>query len=782
MPLFGEKITRKIRRMFDVFFYRLNSGVQSNGFVLFYFLGQSRQSIRMTGIFYKPSSSLGSVSSFSYPLHWTIALVCTYSGYLIGSGLLSLNVALTITAILASFLALKFFRPTKKAKKILREESEIVSQPHTDFQSTEIISKEITSSQPKWALLFPISSKNLTNSECFENISRLCQSIDRTTFEAERKELLFVIGTDVDDLPYRKGAPLFTELVSLLEKLNVQYIWINFSETLSGSGRVCHMANVLAQKAVSNYESLHYFVLVGDDLNFESQGWKSSIERSFQEMFTTNGYPLGCIAFLDSAFLGFPTFPVIHRTHFDIFETLFPESFINQGADPYIFELYRRFGASRFCYSAVINNSIGGEFEARYEKQSIDWKGDILETGIIRVESLMMYKHKQYPKKKLCLDIVVPSFRCSISRLENFIELSVPENVDLTLIFVIDNPYFKLSLSDFVNLVSKLSFRGHLRMHFHSKNLGASAARNTGLDSSSADYVIFLDDDIVPDSDLVTEYAISICENPSAKVLVGNVVLPDSINCWQAAVKGSLAYFFDIALKMEHPPWGVTANLCVVGRQDIRFDTIYPKSGGGEDIDFCFRILENPLKESFSVQRAVVSHEFWKSPLKQICGWAIGDSLCFRKLPSNSFQSVPNAPEYILLLFLAIFGIRFHQVCFSDENNSFTSYLSHISIISFLRILISVLIISYAITSYRLWNMNSGRLSFLECIHGSSYVHAQEITRVCLHVWRGDFDNITRRIDFMGVTRQGNSRSLLVFDAYEYSKFGLFLLATWMHM
>jgi cellulose synthase/poly-beta-1,6-N-acetylglucosamine synthase-like glycosyltransferase len=43
-------------------------------------------------------------------------------------------------------------------------------------------------------------------------------------------------------------------------------------------------------------------------------------------------------------------------------------------------------------------------------------------------------------------------------------------------------------------------------MQYNAKNLGVSASRNLGLDESAAEYVLFLDDDVVPDPDLLAQY------------------------------------------------------------------------------------------------------------------------------------------------------------------------------------------------------------------------------------------------------------------------------------
>ena len=117
-------------------------------------------------------------------------------------------------------------------------------------------------------------------------------------------------------------------------------------------------------------------------------------------------------------------------------------------------------------------------------------------------------------------------------------------------------------------------------------NIGASGARNRGMDEASADYVLFMDDDVEPSSTILDAYIGAIMRHPSARVLVGTTAMPAPVGLWTHAVTATqLSYFYDVADKMERPPWGVTANLCVrrylPGGRMHRFKAIFPKAGGG---------------------------------------------------------------------------------------------------------------------------------------------------------------------------------------------------------
>lgn len=130
-------------------------------------------------------------------------------------------------------------------------------------------------------------------------------------------------------------------------------------------------------------------------------------------------------------------------------------------------------------------------------------------------------------------------------------------------------------------------------------------------------------------------------------------------------VTAHVAFFFSIATRTRTPPWGVTANLLVPGRTNnsIWFSDQYPRTGGGEDVDFCIRMknqaVPNPGPERddviVSVPEAAATHPFWSRPLRQAAGWARGDVLCLGALPHSTFRALPNwAEALMMLLFLLL--------------------------------------------------------------------------------------------------------------------------------
>ena len=130
-------------------------------------------------------------------------------------------------------------------------------------------------------------------------------------------------------------------------------------------------------------------------------------------------------------------------------------------------------------------------------------------------------------------------------------------------------------------------------MIHYNANRGASYARNTGYNYSVADWILFLDDDVEPDQSILDAYVGALKRYPEAKVLAGLTELPGAVNTWTSMLRAcNVGYFYGVSKRMRHPPWAVTANLMVRGSRfnpTIQFKECYPKTGGGEDIDFVYQ-------------------------------------------------------------------------------------------------------------------------------------------------------------------------------------------------
>jgi hypothetical protein len=97
-----------------------------------------------------------------------------------------------------------------------------------------------------------------------------------------------------------------------------------------GPGAVCRIWADLTAQAFASGATLA--VLLGDDVVLDSPGWAPAVWAAFHAIAADTGLPLGfaCVAFADDCFPGFPTFPVLHRTHREVFPDIIPASFVNQ--------------------------------------------------------------------------------------------------------------------------------------------------------------------------------------------------------------------------------------------------------------------------------------------------------------------------------------------------------------------------------------------------------------------------------------------------------------------
>jgi LPS sulfotransferase NodH len=180
-------------------------------------------------------------------------------------------------------------------------------------------------------------------------------------------------------------------------------------------------------------------------------------------------------------------------------------------------------------------------------------------------------------------------------------------------------------------------------------NSGASNARNAGLWQSFGDHAILLDDDVTPEAGLVDAYLGAIERHPGAAAYVGVTKLPVPQTLVQHAMAACrICYFYGVADEQKNPAWGVTANLCIPARTNpISFSRRYPKTGGGEDVDFCIR-AQQVYGPCVAVPGARALHPYWDKPFQQVIGWASGDVLCLDALPHSTFRAPPNWVEVAL--------------------------------------------------------------------------------------------------------------------------------------
>ena len=506
-----------------------------------------------------------------------------------------------------------------------------------------------------FAILLPITSKGTANQrDCLELLRTFAKSLFRTTWR-DRNELgvthfhiRIYLAIDCDD-PLL--APDGHEASDIL-------ISEGFSDIVVHSysfppGHVCKLWRASARHAWES--ACDYYVLMGDDVELLDEGWMRDTVVEFESIARREGVPpnFGCIAFTDTSFPGMPTFPILHRTHLDIFNgEVIPDCFINQDGDPYLYQLYRRWGCS-IMFRPRIRNNLGGSGSARYEKQhAVNWTLEVLEGSSARVEAWLSTTSPSV-QRKLTLDIIIPSYRVDMTFLEPILQLQPSPTCCVMWIIIVDNPNAPgLSTLQYLH-----GHRADVRIRINKTCVGASASRNRGLDESAGEWAHFLDDDVLPVPDLLVQAEKAIRAYPDAAGFVGNSLFPVATTVFTSAVHlAGVTYFWDIASKMDKDiPWGVTANL--IARRNVsdgvRFDLRFPKTGGGEDIDFCRR-KRSHAKEGFRAAPDVrVTHPYWKGGARsywRFYMWAKGDGALIKMYPALTYiDAAPNSAELLLI-------------------------------------------------------------------------------------------------------------------------------------
>lgn len=526
----------------------------------------------------------------------------------------------------------------------------------------------------QWAILLPITSRSSPGDDGPDiwarlevNITRLVESVPTD----RRDHTTVYVAIDQRD-PVLDNDAARGRIREMLSGLRV-----DICEPLPPAyqGAICWIWAMLASRAVQN--GADFFVLLGDDIFIHPEepnclGWQDDAEACFRELSVERGLPFGCgcVAIRDDSFQTFPTFPVMHKVHLDIFGELFPPEFRNQHGDPFLYEIYRRWGASRYTKTARLNNTVGGAAQPRYHKAGThldtrqdQWRGATLSRAI---DTLEQWLERRVPDAATtaclpCLDVVIPTYRCDESALKALAFMKSKRPVALHTTLVVDRPDAE-NLDQIQKLASQEPNRT-VRVAVLEENSGASWARNVGLWQSFGDYVILLDDDVIPEEGLIDAYLGALDREPGGAAYIGVTRLPVPTTLLQKAmVACNICYFYGVALQQRHPPWGVTANIMVPARLNpVSFDRRFPKTGGGEDIDFCIRSQQH-FGKCVAVPGACVLHPYWDRPLKQVAGWADGDVLCLESLPLSTFRATPN---WIETAFACLLFRRFDLVCLS---------------------------------------------------------------------------------------------------------------------
>lgn len=248
------------------------------------------------------------------------------------------------------------------------------------------------------------------------------------------------------------------------------------------------------------------------------------------------------------------------------------------------------------------------------------------------------------------IEILIPSFRLDAGPLLAILDLEVPPATEVRWIIVGDDPEARVPPA----VASRVDGTS-VRVLVNPSNIGSAGSRNVALDASSAEWVLFLDDDVTPAPDLLLRYAEASVASPDALGFFGPTLFLPATTLYQRGVEVSdILTFFRIATYSRSLRWAPTSNVMVRGdaARAERFRTVFPKGGGGEDIDYLLRVSDRAGLPLLAVPSAAVNHPWWFDGARdytRFTRWSFGDSLLHDLHPQFTYRAAPNAVELLAL-------------------------------------------------------------------------------------------------------------------------------------
>ncbi|RPD38238.1 glycosyltransferase family 2 protein [Chitinophaga barathri] len=249
------------------------------------------------------------------------------------------------------------------------------------------------------------------------------------------------------------------------------------------------------------------------------------------------------------------------------------------------------------------------------------------------------------------IDVVIPSFRLEEHYLLPILSLKRPADTEIRFFLVADNPAVVPSPA-----IQQLVDNQRVFLSINPENLGAARTRNKAMEMGNAEWILFLDDDITVPANLLEIYAEAIRRFPKEIGFIGLVNMPPPHKAFSHAIVASGSMdIFKIAKDRKSFAWGATANMMIsrVAMGDVRFSEIFPKAGGGEDVDFFMNIRErNNFTDFKSLPEAAVEHPWWNneaSNFKRPFRYGMGNSWLPQLNPKYAYHDFPNTIETVFL-------------------------------------------------------------------------------------------------------------------------------------
>lgn len=154
------------------------------------------------------------------------------------------------------------------------------------------------------------------------------------------------------------------------------------------------------------------------------------------------------------------------------------------------------------------------------------------------------------------------------------------------------------------------TYRGMMKLRWLPQvNKGPAAARNAGVQKAVGEYIVFVDDDVVPEPQLLEEHARSHSKAGRDVVVLGPLLTPDGFKMapWVRWEQEMLMKQYKALLRGD---WQATARQFYTGNASLRRSHVIVAGGfdenfrRAEDVELAYRLAKNGLEFVFNIQAA----------------------------------------------------------------------------------------------------------------------------------------------------------------------------------
>lgn len=154
------------------------------------------------------------------------------------------------------------------------------------------------------------------------------------------------------------------------------------------------------------------------------------------------------------------------------------------------------------------------------------------------------------------------------------------------------------------------TYRGTMRLRWLPQvNKGPAAARNAGVQRAAGEYIVFVDDDVVPEPQLLEEHARSHHEAGRDVVVLGPLLTPEGFEMspWVRWEQDMLMKQYKAMLRGD---WQASARQFYTGNASLRRSHIMAAGGfdenfrRAEDVELAYRLANNGLEFVFNIRAA----------------------------------------------------------------------------------------------------------------------------------------------------------------------------------